>query len=648
MSTPIRALLVEDNPCDAELVLLALRRSGLEVEWQRVDSEPDYERALAQEWDIILSDYEMPQFNGLRALELLKKYPARPPFILISGTIGEEVAVKAMKDGAADYLLKDRMARLGPAVEHALEQSRLSREREQAGQALRESMERYSTLFENARDAIFEMAPDGTFISVNPYSEKISGWKFDEWKERNFLHLLHPEDVALATSVFEKVLAGETPPVFELRIQKKDGGNAVVELTVCPRLQNGGVTSILGIGRDVTERKKLEQQLLQSQKMEAIGQLAGGVAHDFNNILTVIQIHASELLTGTLTDEETMISSQEIADAAERAAALTRQLLIFSRKQIIQASPTDLNDVVTNMARMLRRILGEDVELHASCAPHLPLVHADVGMLEQILLNLAVNSRDAMPGGGRLEITTATGEISPREATTSSGGVKAGPYVSVSVADNGSGIPPEILPHIFEPFYTTKEVGKGTGLGLATVYGIVDQHGGWIDVASVPGRGTTFRICLPSIQAGATPAASTTETPRLIGGTETILLVEDEKNLRSLASNILERCGYTVLTAAKGKEALQIWQDCKQDIHLLFTDMVMPDAMTGRQLATRLTEDRPDLKIIYSSGYSADFSRADFPLQEGINFLQKPYDLKKLVHAVRKMLDRPNNVATGV
>ncbi|MGC3991419.1 MAG: PAS domain S-box protein [Chthoniobacteraceae bacterium] len=552
-----------------------------------------------------------------------------------------------MKDGAADYLLKDRMARLGPAVEHALQQSQLNHERQLAEQALRESMERYSTLFENARDAIFEMAPNGTFISVNAYSEKITGWKFNEWQDRNFLRLLHPEDVALATNIFDKVLAGETPPVFELRIQKSDGGNAVVELTVCPRRQNGVVTSILGIGRDVTERKKLEQQLLQSQKMEAIGQLAGGVAHDFNNILTVIQIHASELLTGTLTDEETMISSQEIADAAERAAALTRQLLIFSRKQVIQAAPTDLNDVVTNMARMLRRILGEDVELHADCAPKLPLVHADVGMLEQILLNLAVNSRDAMPGGGRLEITTATGSISPEEASSSSGGVKAGPYVSVSVADNGSGIPVEILPHIFEPFYTTKEVGKGTGLGLATVYGIVDQHGGWIDVASVPGRGTTFRICLPAIQQGVAQNALASETPKLIGGTETILLVEDEKNLRALASNILRALR---LHRAHG------FQGQRSPANLAGLQAGHSPALYGhgdarcddlRQLASRLMEDRPDLKVIYSSGYSADFSRTDFTLQEGINFLQKPYDLKKLVHAVRKMLDPPNNVVTA-
>jgi PAS domain S-box-containing protein len=640
MKPTIRALLVEDNPADAELVRLAMRRAGLKVEWKRVQTEPDFLRELQMPWDIVLSDFEMPQFNGMRALELLKQQPAPIPFILISGTIGEDIAVLAMKNGAADYLLKDRLVRLGPAIEHALQESQLERERQQAEAALRESTERYHALFENMRDAIFELTPDGSFLSMNSFSEKITGWTLGEWQGRGFYELVHPDDLPRVLAAFANIMQGEAPPVFELSIKRQDGQNVIIELTVCPRLRDGQITSILGIGRDVTERRKLEEQLRQSQKMEAIGQLAGGVAHDFNNILTVIQIHASELLTGSLEDEEIILAGQEIAEAADRAAALTRQLLIFSRKQVMQSAPADLNEVVTNIARMLHRILGEDIALQTNCGPRLPLTQVDVGMVEQVLLNLAVNSRDAMPGGGQLEITTQAGLISEEEADPAVG-IKAGPYVSISIADNGSGIPPEIMPHIFEPFYTTKETGKGTGLGLATVYGIVNQHGGWIDVTSEIGVGTTFRICFPSITGEIKTPAKKRESARLVGGQETILLVEDEPHLRLIASNILERCGYTVLVASKGTEALQVWEECSDHIDLLFTDMVMPDGMTGRQLAQRLLSERPALKVVYNSGYSADVSGSDLALQEGVNFLQKPYDLHKLVQAVRNMLDQP-------
>jgi CheY-like chemotaxis protein len=372
--------------------------------------------------------------------------------------------------------------------------------------------------------------------------------------------------------------------------------------------------------------------------MEAIGQLAGGVAHDFNNILTVIQGHASLLRAAGSLPEMQRTSVDQIYQAAERAAGLTRQLLTFSRRQVMQPKPLDLNTVLGNMTRMLGRILGEDIALQFNYSGGQPWVHADEGMIEQVVMNLAVNSRDAMPAGGQLTIKIAVSELSPEELARHPDG-RAGRFVCFSVADTGSGIKPEVLPHIFEPFFTTKAVGKGTGLGLATVYGIVKQHNGWITVGSRVGKGTTFQVFLPAIDgvAGKTPDTSLDATlPR---GTETILVVEDEAPVRQLVSGLLKAQGYRVLEAATGVKALEVWRQHRDEIDLLLTDIVMPDGMTGRDLAEKVQADKPSLKAIYTSGYSSDIVGKDFVLQEGLNYLQKPFVPLKLARAVRKCLD---------
>jgi PAS domain S-box-containing protein len=391
--------------------------------------------------------------------------------------------------------------------------------------------------------------------------------------------------------------------------------------------------------RNRTERKQLEEQLRQSQKMDAIGQLAGGVAHDFNNMLTVIQGNASILLNPQLNDGERSESAQQIVRAAERAASLTRQLLLFSRKQVIQATLISLNEVVGNMTKMLQRILGEDVSLNANYASNLPIVLADPGMIEQILLNLAVNSRDAMPNGGRLTITTSEETLDKSQAEKHAGAAP-GLYACLSVTDTGCGIPPENLPRIFEPFFTTKEVGKGTGLGLATVYGIIQQHHGWIAVESQVDRGTSFRIYLPAAKGPLPKSPTDSVVSKLPGGNETILLVEDEPPVRLLASNLLQRCGYTVLVAESGVAALPIWKEHRKKIHLLLTDMVMPEGISGRELAEKLKSDRPELKVIYTSGYSADVIGREPKLLEGSNFLQKPFHPLKLAQIIRNCLDQ--------
>ncbi len=394
---------------------------------------------------------------------------------------------------------------------------------------------------------------------------------------------------------------------------------------------------MLSLFRDVTAQRRLEEQFRQSQKMEAIGQLAGGVAHDFNNILTVIHGHASLLGMSSL-DEAGARSAKQITQAAERAAGLTRQLLAFSRRQLIQPKRLDLNKTVGKMSEMLGRLLGEDVALQLNYSQIPAIVEADVGMMEQVLLNLAVNARDAMPRGGQLGIRIAIVQVDEAHVRRQPE-ARAGRFVCVSKSDTGCGIPQENLPRIFEPFFTTKEIGKGTGLGLATVYGIIKQHQGWIEVESTVGKGTTFRIYIPFIREAEAEAEKATTNIIVRGGTETILLVEDERPVRELVARVLQKHGYKVWQAASGNDALGVWQEYKKEIVLLLTDLVMPGNMNGHDLAEKLRIERPGLKVIFTSGYSADIVGKNFKLEPNLNFLQKPYQPQTLALTVRRCLD---------
>jgi nitrogen-specific signal transduction histidine kinase/CheY-like chemotaxis protein len=392
---------------------------------------------------------------------------------------------------------------------------------------------------------------------------------------------------------------------------------------------------------DVTERRSLEAQLRQSQKMESIGQLAGGIAHDFNNLLTVINGHASLLGAGEALTARGTDSLKEIAEAARRAGGLTRQLLTFSRKQELHAQAVDLNEVVNHITKMLRRILGEDVALQVEPAPGLSSIKADLGMIEQILVNLAVNSRDAMPRGGQLRITTsdvvidaATAHENPEAA--------AGRFVCLTFDDTGCGIAPENLGRIFEPFFTTKELDRGTGLGLATVYGIVKQHQGWIDVQSRLGEGTTFKIFLPASTVRSRARPMTPAEQEVIGGTETLLVVEDEAPLLKLMQHILESHGYKVLGCANGRQALDTWGQHPKKIDLLLTDLILPDGMAGTELARILQRAKPGLKVLYTSGYDAARLAKEFPAGTVVNLVQKPFHARRLAEMVFETLNAPS------
>jgi signal transduction histidine kinase/ActR/RegA family two-component response regulator len=390
---------------------------------------------------------------------------------------------------------------------------------------------------------------------------------------------------------------------------------------------------------DITERLNLEEQLRQSQKMESVGQLAAGVAHDFNNMLTIIQGHSSSLLAKPTLPAEMLDPIQSVYFAAERAASLTRQLLMFSRKNVMQLKPLDLREVVGNMSKMLKRLLGETISLEFQPPAGLPFVQGDAGMIEQVVMNLSVNARDAMPRGGSLNIAIETVPVDTAYVEMHPEG-RAGRFVRLRVTDNGCGMNSATLNRIFEPFFTTKDVGKGTGLGLATVYGIVKQHEGWVEVNSEPGKGSTFDVFFPAGILTAEPAREKDFFLAPVqGGSETILIVEDEPVLRDMARVILEDCGYLLMEAASGKEALDVWNRRASEIDLLLTDMVMPEGVSGVELAERLLAQQPYLKVIFTSGYTADNINHDLLTKHNARFLQKPYSHADLAQTVRDALD---------
>ncbi len=482
---------------------------------------------------------------------------------------------------------------------------------------------------------------EGNRLEWSDGTARIFGFEPGEFdgREETFYSMVKGEDVELVREAMRGALAGERGYEVAHRIVQRDGRERWVQQKAdVERDEAGGPRRMVGVIQDVTERKMLEEQFRQSQKMEAIGRLAGGVAHDFNNILAVIMMQSELAQMGEDIPDPVVDSLEQIRAAAERAAKLTRQLLLFSRKQVMQPQDIDLNETVTGLAKMLQRIIGEDVRLEMHLHSAALVTRADAGMLDQVLMNLAVNARDAMPGGGRLLIETSVRVVKKEEAAPHPDSAP-GPYVSLSVEDSGTGISPEVLPRIFEPFFTTKEAGKGTGLGLATVFGIVKQHSGWVTVASELGKGTRFEVFLRATGSGDLGASAPIAPAKPRGGTETILLVEDEQGVRMLTRILLERQGYRVLEAANGVEGMQVWEREKGSIRLLLTDMVMPEGISGRELAGQLQEWQPDLRVIFTSGYSADIAGRELNLKDGQNFLQKPCPPLRLLETVRKSLD---------
>ncbi len=517
-------------------------------------------------------------------------------------------------------------------------------ERKRVAEALRTSEERFRQVAENIHEGFWLTdVSKSRMLYVSPAYEKFTGRTCESLYQdpKSWLEAVHPEDrsrVRLAMQT--KQATGEYHE--EYRILRPDGSVRWLSERAFPvHDAHGAVYRVAGVVEDVTERRKLEDQFRQTQKLEEIGQLAAGITHDFNNVLTVVQMNVSLLEKAGGLPPEVMGSVREISDAARRAANLTRQLLTFSRRQVVQLDNLDLNKVVANMARMLERILGEDIRFELKYAPVGLPIYADSSMIEQILMNLGVNARDAMPQGGRLIIETAAVDLDEAAARRMPQ-ARPGAFARLAVSDTGVGIPPENLRRIFEPFFTTKAAGQGTGLGMATVHGIVHQHRGWIEVASEVGRGTTFLVYVPrQLMPVAESRPPIPAAPAGRGGGETVLLVEDEVPVRMLVQTVLEQFGYRVVEATTGATALEAWKAHRHEIRLLLTDYLMPDGMTGLELARTLCRESPELRVILTSGYSPGVALQGPTSDPDIVFLPKPFEISRLIDTVRSCLDAP-------
>ena len=786
MSDTLRILQVEDSESDAELIVRLMERAGYDVRAKRVEDAASMRAALSEEtWDVIIADYQLPGFDAPAALAVLHGSGLDLPFLVVSGAMGEELAVAMMKSGAHDYLNKDSLARLAPAVRREIGEAQVRQERKQAEEKLRlallaaeEANHRYHLVADHGRTIVWEMDAEGLYTYVSHVSEAVVGYLPEELTGKKHFYDLHAEEGRETfRSAFFDVMARKRPFLnFEKALRAKDGRTVWVSSNGIPVLNDGGglagyrgsstditdrkraeevgrlseeryrlisentadviwlmdadsarftyaspsvermlgyspeeilgqemgftltaeslqsagsrfaavqeafaagdesvrtqvqqldqvrkdgsivrtevATTLLrnrqvvGVTRDITERAQAEARLMQAQKLESVGRLAGGVAHDFNNLLTVINGYSDMILGELPADDALRELVSEIRTAGERAAALSGQLLVLSRKQVVQAREVNLNDIIAEVEKMLGRVIGEDIRLESVLSPSLGCVLADPGQLHQILMNLAVNARDAMPGGGTLLIETTNVDLLG-DFAEQHGEVEAGHYAMLSVSDTGVGMTKDVLSHLFEPFFTTKKAGEGTGLGLATVYGIVKQCGGTIRVYSEPGRGTNLRIYLPRIEPVETARKEPVRETSTARGTETVLVVEDQDQLRKIVVRVLQGRGYKALEAANPRDALALSEGYAGPIHLLLTDVVMP-GMTGPELACRLKPQRPSMEVIFMSGYSERALLDRQVMESSGTYLAKPFSPDALAIKVREALGTRGRAETIV
>jgi PAS domain S-box-containing protein len=644
---PARILLVDDDEDDFIIVRDLISKIGgrrFRLEWVN-NYAAGLEALQRGEHDICLLDYRLGERTGLEMLRASQKFSHRPPVILLTGQGDHDTDVEAMKAGASEYLIKGQLT--SDMLERAMRYAIVGK---RAEMNLRRERDLISRIMETSPVGIVVTDDVGKITFANHCAEKILGlakeeidagkgsvlgWQLPEAENTGPIKKISP---------LRKTLESGQPVqdvCHELNVRSQRRLLSVNATPIFDAVRN--IDGLIVTVEDITKRSAMESQLRQSQKMECVGQLAAGVAHDINNILTIIQGHAGILLNSLPSDADATRSLAQISTAAERAAGFIKHLLTFSRKQVFQTKVLDLNSVLHSMENMLPRMLGEQITLETRYASGLPSVSADASMIEQIVMNLTVNSRDAMPKGGKLLIETSAAKIGTEQVRKNSE-ARPGEFICLTVNDTGCGMEPKVLERIFEPFFTTKAVGAGTGIGLATVYGIVKQHHGWAEVTSKVGVGTTFKIYLPAVTAVATvtPPVAAPKPETIAGGREIILVVEDESNLLELVRTILEHYQYRILTASSGADALRVWDEHQGRIDLLLTDMIMPGGMTGGDLAADLKKRQPNLKVIYTSGYSAELVGKD--MGKGTTaFLPKPYQPQQVARLVREVLGHASN-----
>jgi len=639
---PLRVVIADDDANDIALCIRELKKAGIAFEPVAASTREEFISAIGQAAvDVVLCDYRMKGWTGIDALKIVKDRCPGVPVILQSGTLGDERAVECIKLGVTDYVLKEQLARLPMALTRAHEERLLRDAEMQAIAALRETEARYRALVQHLTYGIlWAEEPSGKLIDVNPALARMLGYESPadlmrvESTER--LYCDPAERSKLLTDYMNR---GRLDATIEWK--HKDGRTITLHATGRKTMGPDGKLECLEVMlEDITERKILERQLVQAQKFEAIGQLAGGVAHDFNNMIGAILGWADLGLEETELGSRLHRHFQKVRQQAERAASLTRQLLAFARRQILEPRDIDLNKTVIETVSLLEKVIGSNIEIKANLAPDLHVVRADPTQIEQVLMNLCINARDAMPTGGALLIETSNVQLDERFCAVQPL-ARPGNYALLSVADTGTGMDPGTLDRIFEPFFTTKELGKGTGLGLATVYGIVRQHGGFLNVYSEVGDGTTFRTYLPVSEARPTVAEPIEEPGSVAGGSETILLAEDHEGLRQLATEALMNLGYRVLVASDGEQALQLFDHNAAEIQLALLDIMLPK-VSGPEVYARIRNAKPDLRAIFATGYSPDFTLLQEVQLAGAPVLQKPYTSRLLARKVREVLDQPS------
>ncbi len=668
----MKVLIVDDTPANLRLLRVVLEGENFQVV-QATDGVEALAVLERESVEAIISDILMPNMDGYRFCNEVRRDAriCHLPFIIYSSTYNSPSDARlAVEMGADKYIKKpapikeitdalSEIIRLGPrrqpqpiVPQRELNLAKLYNETlvnklEQKNEelmaqteALRASEEKFRQLAENINEVLWITSADiSTALYISPSYEKVWGSTCQSVYERpqSFTDAIHEDDRPDVLAALAELRRGEEFDL-EFRVVRPDGkirwvharGSAI-------RHESGAIYRLGGTAEDITRRKEAEQQFRHAQKMEGLGQLAGGVAHDFNNLLAIIGGNL-ELFLMTAKDltAECKEYLAQISHATKRAATLNRQLLNFSRSEARQMQVLNLNDLIATFTKLLRRILGEDIRLLNELAPELPAIRADPGMMEQILMNLAVNARDAMPAGGQLIISTEL-RVLDAAGVASNPKMREGRFVCLSVRDTGTGITPENMSRIFEPFFTTKAAGKGTGLGLATVFGIAQQHEGWVDVTTEVGAGTTFHVFLPATQE-AVAAPDEAATQKIRGGGEKILVVEDDESLRRVVSEVLQKQGYVVVEADSGISARQVWAKEADNIDLLLTDVVLPGGLTGLDLAQELRLQKPGLKVVLSTGYSSQLLSTETALLQKLFFLEKPYASQKLAETVRQCL----------